>query len=275
MIARYRYASCIAAALGVAPWLVGDLALADSATSGTAGQVVLAPGLCSNCGSYNTGTQTIGNGSTAAQQVYYVAVSSAGTQAVAGTDGGKFWTATVSGVTFSVFGAGGNGTTGVSFGWDGSHGYSITSSSQIYGCGPTGTTVAVNYSASLTSDGTNWQCTPNASLEVLTASKTANYTVLSTDNGIHFDNVGASGAVNYSLPSAAPHLGYCFTVDAAQTVTATAASGEKVYSSASPPVNGATAGNAHSNSPGSTICLESHKAGQWYTVSATGSWTFQ
>ena len=59
--------------------------------------------------------------------------------------------------------------------------------------------------------------------------KTANYTVLTSDNNTLFDNRGAAGAVTFTLPTT-PYLGlrYGFYVVADQSVTVTAAAGKLV-----------------------------------------------
>lgn len=56
-------------------------------------------------------------------------------------------------------------------------------------------------------------------------SKTADYTVTASDNLTFFDNSGASGAVNFTLPTLANGLCYNFRVRANQTVTVTSAAG--------------------------------------------------
>lgn len=101
-------------------------------------------------------------------------------------------------------------------------------------------------------------------------SKTANYNVTADDSGVHFDNIGASGEVDFTLPAAAVGLYFAFLVDAAQTVKVIAQSGEKI---ALADVNSATAGNVQCATPFSMIAIECHKTGQWVVSAATGSWT--
>jgi hypothetical protein len=62
----------------------------------------------------------------------------------------------------------------------------------------------------------------------LIVAKTADYTVLSTDNDTWFTNQGASGAVNFTLPTVFRGGRFKFSVEANQTVTVTAASGKLV-----------------------------------------------
>ena len=56
-------------------------------------------------------------------------------------------------------------------------------------------------------------------------SKTAAYQVLSTDNGALFDNVGASGAVTFTLPALANGYYFGFRVQADQSVTVASSEG--------------------------------------------------
>ncbi len=58
--------------------------------------------------------------------------------------------------------------------------------------------------------------------------KTADYTVLTTDNLTAFDNRGAIGAVNFTLPAIANGLSYNFRVVADQSVTATSTEGDNI-----------------------------------------------
>lgn len=102
-----------------------------------------------------------------------------------------------------------------------------------------------------------------------TSTKTTNYPVVSGDTGKIFNNTGAAGEVDFTLPAAAAGLNYCFTVDAAQIVKVIAASGEKVAIGAS---NSTASGNFTSNAPFSTACFYGLKAGQWVARSVTGSW---
>lgn len=102
------------------------------------------------------------------------------------------------------------------------------------------------------------------------ATKTANYSVVAGDTGKHFDNIGAAGEVDFTLPAAASGLQYCFLVDAAQTVKVIAASGEKIAIGAS---NSAATGNITATAAFAMTCLEAHKAAQWVARSSTGTWT--
>jgi hypothetical protein len=103
-----------------------------------------------------------------------------------------------------------------------------------------------------------------------TATKTANYSVVAGDTGKHFDNIGAAGEVDFTLPAAAAGLNYCFLVDAAQIVKVIAASGEKIAIGAS---NSAATGNITASAAFAMACVEGHKAAQWVARSSTGTWT--
>ncbi len=56
--------------------------------------------------------------------------------------------------------------------------------------------------------------------------KTANYTIVTGDNGTCFTNKGAAGAVTFTLPLLAANYIFGFYVDAAQSVTVTTNSGD-------------------------------------------------
>lgn len=120
----------------------------------------------------------------------------------------------------------------------------------------------------LKADGT-WQ-TPSSGIGlIVVASKTANYTVTSADNGTHFDNQGATGTVTFTLPTAAVGLHYTFTVDAAHTVNVTAGGSDAIAIGQS---NTGAGGSRSSADPYSLITIECHKTGQWVTSSIVGDW---
>jgi hypothetical protein len=100
-------------------------------------------------------------------------------------------------------------------------------------------------------------------------SKTANYNVTSGDSGTHFDNIGATAEVDFTLPAAVPLLHYAFLVDAAQIVKIIAQAGEQI---ALADMNSAAGGNVQAATPYSVITVECHKAGQWASISAIGEW---
>lgn len=102
------------------------------------------------------------------------------------------------------------------------------------------------------------------------ATKTTNYTVLVDDTGTHFDNIGASGTVIFTLPTAAAGLSFGFLVDAAHTVEVLALSGDHIAIGGT---NSASGGNVQSNLPYAFIGVECHKATQWVATSTVGAWT--
>lgn len=71
-----------------------------------------------------------------------------------------------------------------------------------------------------TSIGTFGQAVQNES------AKTANYTVLATDNGTLFTNSGAGAAVVFTLPALAAGLEFTFLVAADQNVTVASVAGD-------------------------------------------------
>lgn len=107
-------------------------------------------------------------------------------------------------------------------------------------------------------------------MAVLMLSETADYNVTVADSGGHFDNIGAAGEVDFTLPVAERGLHYSFLVDAAQIVKIIAQSGEQIASAGA---NSAAGGNIQSATPYDMISIKCHKAGQWVVASATGSWT--
>lgn len=78
--------------------------------------------------------------------------------------------------------------------------------------------------------------------------KTANYSVLVSDNGTIFTNAGAVGAVTFTLPAIADGLNYGFYVDADQSVTISSNEGSNVIA----PGN-ASASNVAFTMPGRRI----------------------
>lgn len=101
-------------------------------------------------------------------------------------------------------------------------------------------------------------------------SKTSNYTVLTSDNGTYFNNIGAGGTVIFSLPAGAAGLSYSFLVDASQILRILAVGGDFI---AQGTLNSASGGNIQSNLPCSFLTLVCYKATQWAVTSSEGSWT--
>lgn len=132
--------------------------------------IKLAPGLGNSASAANTSTQTVKNASTIYPQLFYLAVTSSCTinstcASSATSTAGYLLTATAGGVIFTMPNPGSVGQAPQSFGFDYSHTYTITTtggSASIYGCGASGTSVTLNYPATLVTDGTNYQCVPSA-----------------------------------------------------------------------------------------------------------------
>lgn len=104
---------------------------------------------------------------------------------------------------------------------------------------------------------------------ILPVAKTTDYGVVALDSGAYFNNSGAVGTVNFSLPAAAVGLRYCFVVYAAQIVNVVANGSDKVAFGAD---NGAAGGNISSNTPFSSACVVAPGTGQWI-VDATSDKT--
>lgn len=58
--------------------------------------------------------------------------------------------------------------------------------------------------------------------------KTANYTVVNNDNGTVFTNVGAAGAITFTLPTLSKRKRFAFRVEADFTVTVASAAGDDI-----------------------------------------------
>jgi hypothetical protein len=104
---------------------------------------------------------------------------------------------------------------------------------------------------------------------ILPVSKTSNYTVLSADTNKHFDNTGAAGEVDFTLPAAAAGLHYCFLASAAQIVKIVATNSDKIFAL----TNSAANGNIQQNTLGASVCIEAHGTGQWWSTSHELTWT--
>jgi hypothetical protein len=98
---------------------------------------------------------------------------------------------------------------------------------------------------------------------------TANLTVPVKACGTMYNNIGATGAVTFSLPAAAPGLWYGFTVDAAQTVEVVGNGTDQIAIGAS----NSSSENVTASAAFATLVIYSYKAGQWVAVSSTGTWT--
>ncbi len=102
--------------------------------------------------------------------------------------------------------------------------------------------------------------------------KTANYTLLTKENGTGIISTGASGAITISLPPATVGLHYYFYVDAAQELRIDP-NGTETISLPSTGVPGAAGKYLTANAAGETVHLVCAKAGTWSVMGFTGTWT--
>lgn len=102
--------------------------------------------------------------------------------------------------------------------------------------------------------------------------KTAAYTILASENGCGFTNLGASGAITLTLPPAVVGLHYYFSVEVAQELRIDP-SGSETISLPSDGVPGAAGKYLTANAIGETVHLVCAKAGSWRAFAAHGTWT--
>lgn len=107
------------------------------------------------------------------------------------------------------------------------------------------------------------------------SAKTGNYSVsASTDIGKHFDNIGAAGAVTFTLPAAAAGLQYCFAVIASQDVKVAPTTSDVIYMGTTASTNGTGGGYLDlASSKGANICVVAHEAGEYLVTSSVGTIT--
>lgn len=99
--------------------------------------------------------------------------------------------------------------------------------------------------------------------------KTSNYALLSGDTNKVFTNTGAGGTVIFTLPAATVSLSYSFSVEVAHVLELLAIGTDVIRVGST---QSAAAGNAQSNTIGSTMILLCTKAGVWSAFSAPGTW---
>lgn len=83
-------------------------------------------------------------------------------------------------------------------------------------------------------------------------------------------NEGAAGLVTLTLPTAVAGLTFTFYIQAAQTLTITAASGDTIRNAGTV---SAAAGNISDNTVGNLVKLIAVNATEWITESIVGTWT--
>lgn len=99
---------------------------------------------------------------------------------------------------------------------------------------------------------------------------TTTATPASTDSGTTFSNEGDGDGATVTLPTALAGLQFTFVVQAAQTLTITANSGDTIRIGSSVT---AAAGSITCSTVGSAITLQAINATEWFAVAAVGSWT--
>lgn len=108
-----------------------------------------------------------------------------------------------------------------------------------------------------------------ASISPVTA-VTTTATPASTDSGTVFTNEGDGDGATVTLPAALAGLRFEFVVQAAQTLTVTAAAGDTIRIAGDVT---AAAGSISSSTVGSSVALRAINATEWVATSSTGSWT--
>lgn len=105
---------------------------------------------------------------------------------------------------------------------------------------------------------------------IFTSTKTTTYAIQAADSGTHFDDIGASSAVNFELPAAANNLIYTLSAFTAHAPYFTADGADVIYSGSDASTAGGTitAGAAYA-----TLTLEAHGTNKWIVSSRVGEWT--
>jgi hypothetical protein len=118
----------------------------------------------------------------------------------------------------------------------------------------------------------NQYATAMGALGNTTVTKTTNYIVLGTDNGTTFDNSGAVGEVDFTLPTESGNLNFGFCVVATQIVKVIAPASTKISFGA---VNTANAGSLQSSTPFNCLWVYSYNGAtaQYVAKAALGDWS--
>lgn len=102
--------------------------------------------------------------------------------------------------------------------------------------------------------------------------KTANYTVLDSESGTGFTNVGAGAAVTFTLPAAVVGLNYYFAVGVAQELRIDP-NGTETISLPSTGVPSAAGAYIVADAIGETVRIACVTAGSWRVFGYTGTWS--
>lgn len=119
-------------------------------------------------------------------------------------------------------------------------------------------------------DGTSWVFHRTSHLNI--EHKTGAYTVLTSDSGKVFTNLGAGGQVTFSLPLATVGLHYTFKVMVAQEIRLDPQTGEQITD----PADGilASAGEyITANALTEFIHIACFTATEWDVLEVSGTWT--
>lgn len=180
--------------------------------------VTLNPGLASDPSTYNSGAQTITDGSTLSTQL--TPTSKATSYSVQPTDTARLLYATAGSVTFTTPNPGVTGNPSFQFGSDGSHAYTITSTggtATFYGSvhctGGTSVTPPVNTAIQILDDGTNFQCFELYGGPALNLAGTATMGTSAIGSGVCSSavTVGADGVATTDV------IGFTFNADPTST----------------------------------------------------------
>jgi hypothetical protein len=194
----FRWAAVVGVVLSIVAGRVPSTFAQDHAAIG------LGAGLTSNPTTYNPGTQFAVGGQKVSPQLMPKPITSGcsvNSTCASSNDGGYLLTATASGVTYTLPAPGGVGTFLQNFAFDGTHPYTLTTpSGNIYGsCATTGTSITLTFSATLTSDGTNYLCVASIGvasvINLATASSNSTVTQSQWANGALFIITAATNTI--------------------------------------------------------------------------------
>ncbi len=103
--------------------------------------------------------------------------------------------------------------------------------------------------------------------------RTANYQLTVGDTGKWFNNRGAGGEVDFTLPAEAVNLSYCFANTNGSTMRIFGHDAQRIWLGGSPTT--ATTGNLSSTAAVATLCLNGSGLGSWYVTSTADNaqWT--
>ena len=114
--------------------------------------------------------------------------------------------------------------------------------------------------------------------QVVVEAHTANYTVVAGDSGKILSTTGASGEVDFTLPTAAVGLQYSFACDTTNLMKVLPQAGDKIgtpTTSTVPPtdVMGTAGKGISATAVGGFVELTCIAANEWYVTKSAGNWT--